>query len=95
MQMLSVQGPSLVIFDVLVPWERSFALYEAPPPVPGAVRGGSWAFGSIAIRYYDRLMTFVGVTTMVAEAIGVDAFREVQDKMGELTAACGRTLGRA
>jgi 4-hydroxyphenylacetate 3-monooxygenase oxygenase component len=78
---------ALMIFDdVLVPWERIFVLYEAPPPVPGAVRGGNWAFGSTAIRYYYRLMTFVGVTTMVAEAIGVDGFREVRDKMGELIA---------
>ncbi|MGH2602700.1 MAG: 4-hydroxyphenylacetate 3-hydroxylase family protein [Dehalococcoidia bacterium] len=69
--------------DVLLPWERIFLLYdrEAATRLMG---GGNLMGYSSSIRYYHRLMTFIGVTTMIAEAIGVDGFREVRDKLGEM-----------
>jgi len=77
---------AMVFFDdVLIPWERVFMLYdrEAAVRLMGAamVMGG---LNSSAIRFYSRLQTYVGVTTMIAEAIGVDGFPEVREKLGEL-----------
>ncbi len=76
---------AMVFFDdVLVPWERIFMLYDRE----AAVRLMGAAFGrgvnSTQIRYYHRLLTYVGVTMLIAEAIGVDGFPEVREKLGEL-----------
>lgn len=76
---------AMVIFDdVLVPWKRVFLLYDGPLALQGLGRINAWSGYSSLIRFYYRLQTFIGVGTMVAEAIGVDGFREVRDKLGEL-----------
>jgi len=70
--------------DVLVPWERVFLLYDGPLALRGLGRINAWSLYSSQIRFYHRLQTFIGVATLLAEAIGVDGFREVRDKLGEL-----------
>jgi 4-hydroxyphenylacetate 3-monooxygenase len=76
---------AMVIFDdVLVPWERVFLLYDGPLALEGLGRINAWSGYSSMIRFHCRMQAFIGVTTMVAEAIGVDGFREVRDKLGEL-----------
>jgi 4-hydroxyphenylacetate 3-monooxygenase len=70
--------------DVLVPWERVFLLYDGPLALRGLGRINAWSLYSSQIRFYHRLQTFIGVATLLAEAIGVDSFREVRDKLGEL-----------
>lgn len=77
---------AMVFFDdVLVPWERVFMLYdrEAAVRLMGAALGMG-GLNSSAIRFYSRLQTYLGVTTMIAESIGVDSFPEVREKMGEI-----------
>ena len=75
---------AMVFFDdVLVPWERIFLLYDRQAAFRLSASGTGFAF-STQIRFYQRLLTYVGVTTMVAEAIGVDGFPEVRERMGEL-----------
>jgi aromatic ring hydroxylase len=71
--------------DVLVPWERIFLLYDRE----AAVRlqaGGQWMGYSSTVRFHERLQTFIGVASLIAESIGVDGFREVRDKLGEMMA---------
>jgi 4-hydroxyphenylacetate 3-monooxygenase len=76
---------AMVIFDdVLVPWERVFLLYDGPLALQGLGRINAWSGYSSIIRFYYRMQAFIGVSSMVAEAIGVDGFREVRDKIGEL-----------
>jgi len=77
---------AMVFFDdVLVPWERIFMLYdrEAAVRLMGAAGFGR-GVNSTMIRYYNRLLTYVGTTLLIADAIGVDGFPEVREKLGEL-----------
>jgi 4-hydroxyphenylacetate 3-monooxygenase len=76
---------ALVIFDnVLVPWERVFLLYDGPTARRGLGRIMPWASYSSQIRFYERLKTFLGVASLIAEAIGIDGQPHVRDKLGEL-----------
>jgi 4-hydroxyphenylacetate 3-monooxygenase len=76
---------AMVIFDdVLVPWERVFLLYDGPLAMQGLGRINAWSGYSSMVRFYFRLQTFIGVTSLVAESIGVDGFREIRDKLGEM-----------
>lgn len=70
--------------DVFVPWERVFLLYDGPLALRGLGRINAWSLYSSQIRFHHRLQTFIGVATLLAEAIGVDGFREIRDKLGEL-----------
>ena len=70
--------------DVLVPWQRVFLLYDGPLALRGLGRINAWSLYSSQIRFYHRVQTFIGVATLLAESIGVDGFREVRDKLGEL-----------
>jgi aromatic ring hydroxylase len=69
--------------DVLIPWERVFLLYDGPLALRGLSQITPWSSYSSLCRLWYRWRTFVGVTTMIAEAIGVDGFREIRDLMGE------------
>lgn len=70
--------------DVLVPWERVFLLGNSELALKSLTRLNAWAMYASQIRFWQRLQTFIGVTTMVADAIGVDGFRGMRDKMGEM-----------
>ena len=78
--------PDAMVFfdDVLVPWDRVFLLYDSEAAVRGLRGINAWSLYASQIRFHERIRTFVGVTTMLAEAIGVHEFREVQERMGEL-----------
>lgn len=76
---------SMVFFDdVLVPWERVFLLYDGPMALQGLGRINAWSLYSSQIRFHHRLQTFIGVASLVAQAIGVESFREIREKLGEL-----------
>jgi 4-hydroxyphenylacetate 3-monooxygenase oxygenase component len=90
--MLDEQDCMLFFDRVLVPWDRLFFLYESPARVmPIAGPGGAdvnfagWANLERALYRY-RLMT--AVATMVTQAIGVNEYREVGSKLGEMAANC-------
>lgn len=78
--------PDAMVFfdDVLVPWDRVFLLYDSEAAVRGLRGINAWSLYTSQIRFHERIKTFIGVATMVAEAIGVHEFREVQEKLGEL-----------
>jgi len=90
-QMLDEQDCMLFFDRVLVPWDRVFFLYEAPPRVSGAsvpdgeVNFAGWANLERALFRF-RLLT--AVATLVAEAIGVSEYREVASKLGEMVTNC-------
>ncbi|MDI3257096.1 MAG: 4-hydroxyphenylacetate 3-hydroxylase N-terminal domain-containing protein [Kyrpidia sp.] len=76
----------LVFDDVLVPWERVFLLGQAE---------GVWfahthqPFNQLAnhqtvVRLLAKLEFVAGVAVAVAQAVGVDGFLHVQEKLGEL-----------
>jgi 4-hydroxyphenylacetate 3-monooxygenase len=70
--------------DVFVPWDRVFLLGDAGLAERSLTRLNAWAMYSSQIRFWYRLQTFIGVTTMIADAIGVDGFRGMRDNMGEM-----------
>ena len=80
---------SMLFFDnVLVPWDRLFALYDSGPILQRFAMGANllgWA-NMTRVHYRMRLMT--AVATMIAEAIGVIEYREVAAKLGEMASYC-------
>lgn len=78
------QDAMLFFDDVLVPWERVFLLGDAQMAFDGFFRLNTWSLYAGQIRFLHRLRVLHAVGTMCAEAIGVDGFREVQSKLGEL-----------
>lgn len=76
---------ALLIFDdVLVPWERVFLLRDGRTALAGLGRSSPWAVMSTNRRFHQRMLTMVGVASLAAEAIGVDGFKEVGDRLGEM-----------
>ena len=76
---------AMVFFDdAFVPWERVFLLHDGPLALQGLGRINAWSLYSSQIRFHHRLQTFIGVAAMVAQAIGVETFREIREKLGEL-----------
>ena len=74
--------------NVLVPWDRLFALYATGPMLQRYAMGANqlgWA-NMTRVHYRMRLMT--AVATMIAEAIGVIEYREVASKIGEMASYC-------
>ncbi|GAB6930748.1 4-hydroxyphenylacetate 3-monooxygenase, oxygenase component [Paenibacillus sp. JCM 10914] len=76
----------LFLDDVLVPWERVL-LYGDPAKVL-ALRenktANALAFHQNVVRYVAKLEFITGITFAVADAIKVDGFLHVQEKLGEL-----------
>jgi len=70
--------------DVLVPWERVFLLYDGELALRGLKSINAWSHYADQIRFHERIRTFIGVATLIAETIGVDGFREVRATLGEL-----------
>ncbi|MFF2479883.1 4-hydroxyphenylacetate 3-hydroxylase family protein [Paenibacillus sp. NPDC058071] len=72
--------------DVLVPWERVL-LYGDPAKVlelRANKTANALAFHQNVVRYVAKLEFITGVTYAVADAIKVDGFLHVQEKLGEL-----------
>ncbi|MFD6157275.1 4-hydroxyphenylacetate 3-hydroxylase N-terminal domain-containing protein [Nocardia sp. NPDC060256] len=79
------QDAMLFFDDVKVPWERVFLLHDSSLAREGLGRINAWSQYIGQVRYQERLRTLLGVGTLIAEAIGVDEFRNIQDDLGELT----------
>jgi 4-hydroxyphenylacetate 3-monooxygenase oxygenase component len=78
------QDAMLFFDDVLVPWERVFLLYDGQLALRGLARINAWSNYSTSIRFLQRLEVFIGVAALIAESIGRQDLREVQDQLGEL-----------
>lgn len=79
------QDAMLFFDDVRIPWERVFLLHDSALAREGLGRINAWSQYIGQVRYQERLRTLLGVGTLIAEAIGVDGFRNIQEELGELT----------
>ncbi|WP_072803247.1 4-hydroxyphenylacetate 3-hydroxylase family protein [Rhodococcoides yunnanense] len=78
------QDAMLFFDDVLVPWDRVFLLGNGLLAAKGLTRINAWSIQSTHIRFHERLKLFASVAAMVANAIGVDSFRGIQEDLGEI-----------
>ncbi|CAL9394094.1 Anthranilate 3-monooxygenase oxygenase component [Streptomyces sp. enrichment culture] len=79
------QDAMLVFDDVFIPMNRVFLLDDSRTAVRGFGELNKWSLYTGQVRYYHRLRTMLGVASLLAQAIGVDKFRQVTDLLGELT----------
>jgi aromatic ring hydroxylase len=83
--MLYDEQDAMLFFDnVLVPWERVFTLYDASPILLRYQSGVNFIGWANLCRIHERMRLMTAVATMIAEAIGVIAYREVAAKLGEM-----------
>ncbi|MFC1415540.1 4-hydroxyphenylacetate 3-hydroxylase family protein [Streptacidiphilus cavernicola] len=78
------QDAMLFFDDVLVPWDRVFLLRDADLARTGLGRINAWSAYVGHIRYRERLRTLLATATLLAESIGVDGFRNIQEDLGRL-----------
>ncbi|MFF0739942.1 4-hydroxyphenylacetate 3-hydroxylase family protein [Streptomyces sp. NPDC004111] len=78
------QDAMLFFDDVEVPWDRVFLLGDGALAREGLGRINAWSQYIGQVRYRERLRTLLGVGTLLAESIGVDQFRNIQEDLGEL-----------
>ncbi|MFC7845057.1 4-hydroxyphenylacetate 3-hydroxylase family protein [Streptomyces sp. NPDC001046] len=78
------QDAMLFFDDVLVPWNRVFLLRDGALARTGLARINAWSAYIGHVRYRERLRTLLATATLVAESIGVDGFRNVQEDLGRL-----------
>ncbi|MGH3585391.1 MAG: 4-hydroxyphenylacetate 3-hydroxylase N-terminal domain-containing protein, partial [Pseudonocardia sp.] len=78
------QDAMLFFDDVEIPWERVFLLGDGKLALRGLARINAWSMQSTHIRFHERLKVFVSVAAMLANSIGVDAFRGIQEDLGEI-----------
>ncbi|PYC63419.1 4-hydroxyphenylacetate 3-hydroxylase [Micromonospora arborensis] len=79
------QDAMLFFDDVRVPADRVFLLRDGRLALEGLTRINAWSQYVGQVRYQERLKTLLGVGTLLAEAIGVDSFRNIQEDLGRLT----------
>ncbi|WP_239614910.1 4-hydroxyphenylacetate 3-hydroxylase family protein [Cohnella mopanensis] len=78
---------AVLLFDeVLVPWERVLINGDADAvwKLRSHVSSNTLAFHQTIVRFVAKLEFVTGVTFAVADAIGVNGFLHVQEKLGEL-----------
>ncbi|MGX1274566.1 4-hydroxyphenylacetate 3-hydroxylase family protein [Streptomyces phaeoluteigriseus] len=78
------QDAMLFFDDVLVPWDRVFLLRDGALARTGLARINAWSAYIGHVRYRERLRTLLATATLVAESIGVDGFRTIQEDLGRL-----------
>ncbi|MDX3535887.1 4-hydroxyphenylacetate 3-hydroxylase N-terminal domain-containing protein [Streptomyces sp. MB09-01] len=78
------QDAMLFFDDVLVPWDRVFLLRDGALARTGLGRINAWSAYIGHIRYRERLRTLLATATMLAESIGVEGFRNIQEELGKL-----------
>ncbi|MEV6407122.1 4-hydroxyphenylacetate 3-hydroxylase N-terminal domain-containing protein [Streptomyces bobili] len=78
------QDAMLFFDDVLVPWDRVFLLRDGALARAGLARINAWSAYIGHVRYRERLRTLLATATLVAESIGVDGFRNIQEDLGRL-----------
>ncbi|CAK4867151.1 unnamed protein product [Aphanomyces euteiches] len=76
----------LLFEDVLIPWERVLLNGDADAvwKLRSHVTSNTLAFHQTVVRFVAKLEFIAGVTFAVADAIGVNGFLHVQEKLGEL-----------
>lgn len=79
------QDAMLFFDDVHVPADRVLLLRDGRLALEGLGRINAWSQYVGQVRYRERLRTLLGVATLVADAIGVAEFRNIQEDLGELT----------
>jgi len=78
---------AVLLFDeVLVPWERVLINGDAEAvwKLRSHAPSNTLAFHQTVVRFVSKLEFVAGVTFAVADAIGVNGFLHVQEKLGEL-----------
>ncbi|GLF93037.1 4-hydroxyphenylacetate 3-hydroxylase family protein [Streptomyces yaizuensis] len=78
------QDAMLFFDDVTVPWDRVFLLRDGLLAREGLARINAWSAYIGHVRYRERLRALLATATLVAESIGVDGFRNVQEDLGRL-----------
>ncbi|MFD7896739.1 4-hydroxyphenylacetate 3-hydroxylase family protein [Streptomyces sp. NPDC059743] len=78
------QDAMLFFDDVTVPWDRVFLLRDGELARRGLGRINAWSAYIGHVRYRERLRTLLATATLVAESIGVDGFRNIQEDLGRL-----------
>ena len=80
----------MLFFDrVLVPWDRLFQLYQTTQVAASAAQSGLNFMGwANMCRLQVRFRLILAVATLIAQAIGVIEFREVEAKLGEMATYC-------
>ncbi len=77
----------LVLEDVLVPWDR-IIFYGKPEEIENfmwhSVRLRTWFNWHFVIQHYCRLKFLAGLSIAVAEAVGINNYINVQEKIGEI-----------
>lgn len=79
------QDAMVVFDDVFVPRSRVFLLGDASVAARGFHQLNKWSLYTGQLRFHHRLRIMLGVASLLAQAIGVDKFREVSALLGELT----------
>lgn len=78
------QDAMLFFDDVFLPWERVFLLGDSMLALKGLSRLNAWSLQSTHIRFLERMRMFTSTAKLLAHSIGVDAFRGIQEDLGEL-----------
>jgi len=77
----------LILDNVFVPWDR-IIFYGKPEEIEGfmwhTVRLRTWFNWHFVIQHYSRLKFLAGLAITIAEAVGINNFINVQEKLGEL-----------
>ncbi|MDJ0269955.1 MAG: 4-hydroxyphenylacetate 3-hydroxylase [Aigarchaeota archaeon] len=82
------ESDAFVVFDnVKIPKENFLFLEEVDKVIPmmwGGVYMKAWFNYHFNVQYYSRLKFLTGLATLIAQAVGIDKFVNVQEKLGEL-----------
>jgi 4-hydroxyphenylacetate 3-monooxygenase oxygenase component len=80
----------MLFFDhVLVPWDRLFQIYQTTQVAASAAQSGLNFMGwANHCRLQARFRLILATATLIAQAIGVIEFREVEAKLGEMATYC-------
>ncbi|EHP68495.1 aromatic ring hydroxylase [Metallosphaera yellowstonensis MK1] len=77
----------MVLDDVLVPWDR-IIFYKKPEEIEGfmwhTVNLRAWFNWHFVIQHYSRTKFLAGLAIALAEAVGINNFINVQEKLGEI-----------
>lgn len=77
---------AMLFFDhVFIPMNRVFLLEDSSTAAKGFHEINKWSLYVGQIRFYHRLRIFLGVASLVAKSIGVNEFRDITNRLGELT----------
>ncbi|TDZ96035.1 4-hydroxyphenylacetate 3-hydroxylase family protein [Mycobacteroides salmoniphilum] len=78
------QDSMLFFDDVFVPWDRVLLLGDGQLAREGLGRINAWSQYVGQVRFRERLQSLLSVGIVLAESIGVDGFRNIEEDLGEL-----------